>query len=68
MSCEGFVNGVASFGFNHGGNFVVKCAQDGVVLGWVTSRGVLMLHPCEHHLDSMSAKCSNYSHERCIHV
>ena len=55
-------------GFNHGGNSVVKRAQAGVVLGWVTSREVLMLHPCEHHLDPMSAKCSIYSHERWIHV
>ena len=34
---EGFENGVASFGFNHGGNSVVKLAQAKVVLGWVTS-------------------------------
>ena len=53
------------FGFNHGGNSVVKHAQAGVVLGWVTSR---VLHLCEHHLDPMSAKCSIYSHERWIHV
>ena len=55
-------------GFNHGGNSVVKRAQVGVVLGWVTSRKVSVLHLCEHHLDPMSAKCSIYSHERCIHV
>ena len=30
---EGHPNGVASFGFNHGGNSVVKRAQAGVVLG-----------------------------------
>ena len=68
MLGEGFSNGVASFGFNYGGNFVVKCTQAGVVLGWVTSWEVLVLHPCEHHLDPMSAKCSIYSHERWIHV
>ena len=50
-------------GFNHGGNSVVKRAQAGVVLGWVTSQEVLVLHPCEHHLDPMSAKFSIYSHE-----
>ncbi len=50
------------------GNSVVKRAQAGVILGWVTSREVLVLHPCEHHLDPMSAKCSIYSHERWIHV
>ena len=59
--------GVASFGFNHGGNSVVKHAQAGVVLGWVTWE-VSVLHPCEHHLDPMSANCSVYSHERWIHV
>ena len=59
---------VATFGFNHGGNFVVKCAQAGVVLGWVTSQEVPMLHLYEHHLDPMSAKCSIYSHEIWIHV
>ena len=42
-------------GFNHGGNFVVKCAQAGVVLGWVTSWELLMLHLCERHLDPMTA-------------
>ena len=65
---EGFANGVASFGFNYGGNSVVKHAQARVVLGWVTSREVSILHSCEHHLDLMSAKCSIYSHERWIHV
>ena len=65
---EGFANGVASFGFNYGGNSVVKRAQAGVVLGWVTSREVPVLHRCEHHLDPMSSKCSIYSHERQIHV
>jgi len=65
---EGFANWVASFGFNHGGNFVVKRTQDGVVLEWVTSWEVLMLYPYEHHLDPMSSKHSIYSHERWIHV
>ena len=55
-------------GFNHGGNFVVKRAQARVVLGWVTSREVLVLHLCEHHLYPMSAKYFIYSHERWIHV
>ena len=55
-------------GFNYGGNSVVKRAQAGVLLGWVTSWEVLVLHLCEHHLDPMSAKCSIYSHERWIHV
>ena len=55
-------------GFNHGGNSVVKRAQAGVVLGWVTSREVSVLHLYDHHLDPMSAKCSIYSHERWIHV
>ena len=55
-------------GFNHGGNSIVKCAQAGVVLGWVTSREVPVLHLYEHHLDPMSAKCSIYFHERWIHV
>ena len=65
---EGFANELSSFGFNYGGNSVVKRAQAGVVLGWVTSREVPVLHLCEHHLDPMSAKCSIYSHERWIHV
>ena len=65
---EGFANEVASFGFNYGGNSVVKRTQAGVVLGWVTSREVPVLHLYEHHLDPMSAKCSIYSHERWIHV
>ena len=56
--------GCKKIGFNHGGNFVLKSAQDGVVLGWVTSKEVLVLHLYEHHLDPMSAKCSIYSHER----
>ena len=60
---ECFENGVASFGFNHGGNSIVKRAQAVVALGWVTYWGVLVLHPCEHHLDPMSAKCSVYSHD-----
>ena len=60
--------GASSFGFNYGGNSVVKRAQAGVVLGWVTTREVSVLHLCEHHLDPMSAKCSIYSHERWIHV
>ena len=30
---EGFANGFASFGFNHGGKSLVKCAQARVVLG-----------------------------------
>ena len=34
---KGFPNGVARFWFNHGGNFVVKRAQAGVVFRWVTS-------------------------------
>ena len=55
-------------GFNHGGNVVVKHTQARVVLGWVTSREVLVLHLCGHHLVPMSAKCSIYSHERWIHV
>ena len=55
-------------GFNHGGNSIVKHAQAGVVLGWVTSREVPMLHLCEDHLDPMSEKCSIYSHEIWIHV
>ena len=55
-------------GFNHGGNSAVNRAQAGVVLGWVTSREVLVLHLYEHHLDLMSNKCSIYSHERRIHV
>ena len=50
------------------GKSIVKCAQAGVALGWVTSQEVPVLHPCEHHLDPMSAKCSIYSHERWIHV
>ena len=48
---------------NDGGNSVVKHAQVGVVLGWVISREVPMLHPCEHDLDPMSAKCSIYYYE-----
>ena len=55
-------------GFNHGGNFVVKRAQAGVVLEWVTSQEVLVLHLCEHHLNPMSAKCLIYSLERWIRV
>ena len=55
-------------GFNHEGNSIVKRAQAGVVLGWVTSREVLVLHLYEHHLDPTSAKCSIYSNERWIHV
>ena len=55
-------------GFNHGGNFVAKRTQAGVVLGWVTSREVPVLRLCEHHLDPMSAKCFIYSHGRWIHV
>ena len=58
--------GCKKSGFNHGGNFVVKRAQDGVVLGWVTSREVLVLHLYEHHLEPMSAKCSIHSHERWV--
>ena len=50
-------------GFNHGGNSAVKHAQAEVVLGWVTSSEVPVLH-----LDLMSAMCSIYSHERWIHV
>ena len=65
---EGFENGVVSFGFKHGGNFVVKRAQVGVVLGWVTSREVSMLHPYENHLYPMITKYSIYSHEIFIHV
>ena len=52
-----------NIGFNQGGNFVVKHAWARVLLGWVTSQEVLVLHPCERHLDPMSAKCSIYSHE-----
>ena len=44
------------------------CTQARVVLGWVTSREVLVLHLCENHLDPMSAKCSIYYHEIWIHV
>ena len=55
-------------GFNHGGNFVVKRAQVGVVLGWVTSLEVPVICLCKNHLDPMSAKCSIYSHEIWIHV
>ena len=55
-------------GFNHGGKSVVKLTQTRVVLGWVTSWEVPMLHPYEHHLDPMSDKCSIYSHEIWIHV
>ena len=65
---EGFTNGVSRFGFNYGGNSIVKRAQDGVVLGWVTSWEVPVLHPFKHHLDPMSAKCSIHSHERWFHV
>ena len=54
--------------FIHRENSVVKCTQDGVVLGWVISRETLMLHLYEHHLDPMSAKCFIYSHKRWIHV
>ena len=59
---------VKVLGFNYGGNSVVKHAQAGVVLGWVTSWEVPVLHPYEHHLDPMSTKCSIYSHERLVHV
>ena len=55
-------------GFNHRRNSVVKRAQARVVLGWVTSWEVSVLHPYENHLDPMSAMCSIYSHERWIHV
>ena len=65
---EGFENGVVSFGFNHGGNSIVKCTEARVVLGWVTSWEVLVLHPYEHHLDPMRVNCSIYSHGRYIHV
>ena len=65
---EGFVNGVASFGFNYGGNSVVKHTQDGVVLGRVTSREVLMLHPYEHHLDLMSVGWVNHLQQKKIHI
>ena len=41
-------------------------AQARVVLGWVTSQDVPVLHLYEHHLDPMSDKCSIYSHERWI--
>ena len=61
---EGFTSGVASFGFNYGGKSVVKRTQAGVVLAWVTSREVPVLHLCEHQLDPMRAKCSIYYHER----
>ena len=64
----GCANGFERFEFNYGGNSVVKRAQAGVVLGWVTSREVPVLHPCEHRLDRMSDKCSIYSHERWSHV
>ena len=60
--------GCKKSGYNHGGNSIVKHAQDGVVLGFVTSRKVLMLHLYEHHLDLMSANCSIYSHKRWIRV
>ena len=59
--------GFKQSGFNHGGNSIDKHAQVGIVLGWVTSWEVPVLHLCEHHLDPMSAKCSIYSHERWIH-
>ena len=55
-------------GLNHGGNFIVKHAQDGVVLGQVTSQEVPMLHCCEHHLDPMSVKYSIYFHEIYVYV
>ena len=55
-------------GFNHGGNSVVKGTQVGVVLGWVISQEVLVLHLYQHHLDPMSATYSIYSHEIWIHV
>ena len=60
--------GLQALGLTMEENSIVKRAQAGVVLGWVTSREVPLLHPCEHHLDPMSAKCSIYSHERWIHV
>ena len=65
---DGFPNWVASFGFNHGENFIVKHAQARVVLGWVTFWEVSMLHPYENHLDLISAKHSTFSHEIWIHV
>ena len=55
-------------GFNHGGNSVINHAWTGVVLGWVTSQEVSVLHLCKHHIDLMSANYSIYSHERCIYV
>ena len=54
--------------FIHRENSIVKCAWARVVLGWVTSWEIPMLHLCEHHLGPMSAKCSIYSHETWIHV
>ena len=53
-------------GFNYGETSIVKRAQAGVVLGWVTSQEVSMLHPCEYHLDPMIYKCSIYYHKKCI--
>ena len=55
-------------GFNHGENSIVKHAQAGVVLGWVTSQEVPVLHLYENYLDPMSTKCSIYFHERWICV
>ena len=57
-----------SNGFNYGGKSIVKRTQARVVLRWVTSWEVPVLHLYGHHLDPMSAKCSIYSHERWIHV
>ena len=55
-------------GFNHGENSIVKHSQAGVVLGWVTSWELAVLHSYENHLDPMGAKCSIYSRDRWIHV
>ena len=49
-----YTKGLQDLGLTMEENFIVKYAQDGVVLGWVTSREVPMLHLYEHHLDPMS--------------
>lgn len=55
-------------GFNYRGNSIMKHVQLGVVLGWMTSWEILVLHLSEHHLDQMRAKYSIHSHERWVHV
>ena len=51
-------------GFSHGGNSIVKCAQVGVVLGWVTSREVLVLHLSKHYMYPVIVECSIFPHDR----